>query len=244
MSTNNLNTNNNASQTLFRFATSRNAELSDPKNLERRFIFRKDTQKGIFDQKLNASTSLQRLCEDPSALPLTIETEQTLKAKDSVFYNLAVWVARNKATASKAEFDAKIKEYKDYLVTTNTSMLAIYSGLWDNLVYQVVTQKDFYAKETLMQFLHLNHILSVYTDGAEDVYNDVIKAKVVLPKELFKVNNAASSTASGTSRMADQPVVTAPKVAYNDKNMKFAEAKINLQANEKLQKSIREEYQN
>ena len=238
MSTNNLNTNNNASQTLFRFATSRNAELSDPKNLERRFIFRKDTQKGIFDQKLNASTSLQRLCEDPSALPLTIETEQTLKAKDSVFYNLAVWVARNKATASKAEFDAKIKEYKDYLVTTNTSMLAIYSGLWDNLVYQVVTQKDFYAKETLMQFLHLNHILSVYTDGAEDVYNDVIKAKVVLPKELFKVNNAASSTASGTSRMADQPVVTAPKVAYNDKNMKFAEAKINLQANEKLQDSL------
>lgn len=238
MSTNDLNTNNNASQTLFRFATSRNAELSDPKNLERRFIFRKDTQKGIFDQKLNASTSLQRLCEDPSALPLTIETEQTLKAKDSVFYNLAVWVARNKATASKAEFDAKIKEYRNYLVTTNTSMLAIYSGLWDNLVYQVVTQKDFYAKETLIQFLHLNHILSVYTDGVEDVYNDVIKAKVVLPKELFKVNNAASSTASGTSRMADQPVVIAPKVVYNEKNMKFAEAKINLQANEKLQDSL------
>ncbi|PTT72562.1 hypothetical protein, partial [Chryseobacterium sp. HMWF001] len=86
MSTNNLNTNNNASQTLFRFATSRNAELSDPKNLERRFIFRKDTQKGVFDQKLNASTSLQKLCESPSSLPLTVETEQTLKAKDSVFY--------------------------------------------------------------------------------------------------------------------------------------------------------------
>ncbi|MDN4012279.1 hypothetical protein QX233_07415 [Chryseobacterium gambrini] len=56
-------------------------------------------------------------------------------------------------------------------------MLAIDSGLWDNLVYQAVTQKDFYSKETLMQFLHLNQILSVYTDGAEDVYNDVIKAK-------------------------------------------------------------------
>ena len=238
MSTNDLNTNNSASQTLFRFATSRNAELSDPKNLERRFIFRKDTQKGVFDQKLNASTSLQKLCESPSSLPLTVETEQTLKAKDSVFYDLAVWVARNKTTASKAEFDAKIKEYKDYLVTTKKAMPAIDSGLWDNLVYQVTTQKDFYAKETLMQFLHLNHILSVYTDGAEDVYNDVIKAKVVLPKELFKVNNSASAAASGTSRMADQPVVAAPKVAYNDKNMKFAEAKINLQANEKLQDSL------
>ena len=166
MSTNNLNTNNNASQTLFRFATSRNAELSDPKNLERRFIFRKDTQKGVFDQKLNASTSLQKLCESPSSLPLTIETEQTLKAKDTVFYDLAVWVARNKATASKVEFDAKISEYRNYLITTKKAMLVIDSGLWDNLVYQVTTQKDFYAKETLMQFLHLNHILSVYTDGA------------------------------------------------------------------------------
>ncbi|MCQ4141732.1 hypothetical protein [Chryseobacterium sp. EO14] len=246
MSTNNLNTNNNASQTLFRFATSRNAELSDPKNLERRFIFRKDTQKGVFDQKLNASTSLQKLCESPSSLPLTIETEQTLKAKDSVFYDLAVWVARNKATASKAEFDAKIKEYKDYLVTTNTSMLAIYSGLWDNLVYQVTTQKDFYAKETLMQFLHLSHILTVYTDGNEDIYNDVIKAKVVLPKELFKVVKGSSALSGTASKIAQ----STPKVAYNDKSMKFAEAKIQLQENqnlsaalEKLEKTYKKEYQ-
>ncbi|MDN4012278.1 hypothetical protein QX233_07410 [Chryseobacterium gambrini] len=64
--------------------------------MERRFIFRKDTQKGVFDQKLNASTSLQKLCEDPTALPLTIETEQTLKAKDAVFYDQAVRIARIK----------------------------------------------------------------------------------------------------------------------------------------------------
>lgn len=161
MSTN-LNTNNNASQTLFRFATTRNAELSDPKNKERRFIFRKDAQKGVFDAKLNSSTTLQKLCETPSSLPLTVETEQTLKAKDTVFYDLAVWIARNKVTATKDEFDAKIKEYKDYLAVTKKAMLSIDSSLWDNLVYQVVTQKDFYAKETLMQFLHLNHILTVY----------------------------------------------------------------------------------
>lgn len=250
MSTNNLSTNNNASQTLFRFATSRNAELSDPKNKERRFIFRKDTQKGVFDAKLNLSTTLQRLCDSPSSLPLTIETEQSLKAKDSVFYDLAVWVARNKSTATKTDFDAKIKEYKDYLIANKKTMLSIDSSLWDNLAYQVTTQKDFYAKEILMQFLHLNHILTVYVNGDEEVYNDVIKAKVVLPKELFNANNGKVSIGTGTSKMADQAVANVPKVVYNEKNMKFADAKLDLQANQNLasaidtmEKSYRKQYQ-
>lgn len=247
MSTNNLNTNNNASQTLFRFATSRNAELSDPKNKERRFIFRKDVQKGVFDAKLNSSTTLQKLCETPSSLPLNVETEQTLKAKDSAFYDLAVWVARNKAKATKDEFDAKIKEYRDYLGVTKKVVPSIDSKIWDNLVYQVTTQKDFYAKETLMQFLHLSHILSVYTNGDENIYNDVIKAKVVLPKELFKVDNGTTSGSTSTAKTATQ---AAPKVVYNDAGMKFAEAKMDLHANQNLvsvldamEKTYKKQYQ-
>jgi hypothetical protein len=220
-------TNSNASQTLFRFATNRNAELANPKNKERRFIFRKDTQKGVFDAKLNSSTTLQKLCENPSALPLNVETEQSLKAKDPVFYELAVWVARNKSSATKAEFDAKIKEYKDYLTVNKKVMLSIDASIWDNLVYQVTTQKDFYAKETLMQYLHLGHILTVYTNSDEEIYNDVIKAKVVLPKELFKADNKTSSGTASTS-----------KVVYNETNMKFAEAKVNLQANQNLASAL------
>lgn len=222
-------TNNNASQTLFRFTANRNAELANPKNKEKRFIFRKDTQKGVFDAKLNSSTTLQKLCENPSALPLTVETEQSLKTKDPVFYDLAVWIARNKSSATKAEFDAKIKEYKDYLTVNKKVMLSIDVSIWDNLVYQVTTQKDFYAKETLMQYLHLGHILTVYTNSDEEIYNDVIKAKVVLPKEFFKTDNRAA-TGTGTTGTS--------KVVYNEANMKFAEAKINIQANKNLASAI------
>lgn len=229
-----MSTNNNASQTLFRFATNRNAELSDPKNKERRFIFRDyNSQKGIIDPRVEAGETLKKVCETPTGL--VIETEQSLKTQDPAFYELAVWVARNKATADKTEFDQKIKEYRDYLATIISASIISFSNIWDNLIYQVVTQKDFYAKEALIQFLHLNHILTIYTDGNEEVYNDVIKAKVVLPKELFKVGNVSSaSTSSGTSRMTDQSVVTTPKVAYNEKNMKFAEAKMQLKDNENL----------
>ncbi len=232
---------NNSSQTLFRFATMRNAELSDTKNKERRFIFRDfRSQNGVFDAKLNPSTTLKKLCERPEDLPLTILSEESLKLQDPAFYNLAVWVARNKARASKAEFDVKINDYK----TLQQPNIVIDSKIWDNLVYQVVTQKDFYAKETLMQFLHLNHILLNYDGATQEQYDDVVKAKVVLPKELFKMDESSSST------MAALMESNTSKVMFSDKSMQLAEASMNLNANknltlalENLEKSYRKEYE-
>ncbi|AZA55190.1 hypothetical protein [Chryseobacterium sp. G0201] len=229
---------NNSSQTLFRFATMRNAELSDPKNKERRFIFRDyDTQKGLIDKRVELGESLQKVCENPTGL--IIETEQTLKEKDPAFYELAVWVARNKASATKTEFDKKIVEYKAL-----QQDISIDSEIWSNLVYQVVTQKDFYAKETLMQFLHLNHILLNYDGVTQEQYEDVVKAKVVLPKELFKVGTGSSS--SGTVSKAE---TITPSIPFSEGTLKSAEATINLKGNqdltvalEKLEKAYHKEY--
>ena len=129
---------NNSSQTLFRFATMRSAELSDPKNREKRFIFRNYLrQKGVIDPRVEAGESLKNVCEKITGL--TIETEASLKAKSVQFYELSVWVAKNKAKATKEEFDAKIKTYKE----TPKPIVEIDSNIWDNLIYQVVTQKIF-----------------------------------------------------------------------------------------------------
>ncbi|MEC5172118.1 hypothetical protein [Chryseobacterium nepalense] len=236
-----MSTSTNASQTLFRFVTMRNAELSDPKNKERRFIFRDyRTQKGVFDAKLNSSTTLKKLCERPQDLPLTILSEQSLKAQDPAFYDLAVWVARNKAKATKAEFDAKINDYK----TLQHQAIIIDSKIWDNLVYQVVTQKDFYAKETLMQLLHLNHIILNYDGTTQEQYDDVVKAKVVLPRELFKMEE----NSSGSAALRGDGLI--PNIPFDDKSMKVAEASVNLNANkdltialEKLEKTYQKEYE-
>ena len=236
-----MSTSTNASQTLFRFVTMRNAELSDPKNKERRFIFRDyRTQRGVFDTKLNSSTSLKKLCERPQDLPLTILSEQSLKIQDPAFYDLAVWVARNKDKATKAEFDAKINDYKNL----QQQSIIIDSKIWDNLVYQVVTQKDFYAKETLMQFLHLNHIILNYDGTTQEQYDDVIKAKVVLPRELFKMeeNSSGSFVLEGE--------VLRSNIPFDHKSMKVAEASVNLNANKgltialgKLEKTYQKEYE-
>ncbi|WP_139420859.1 hypothetical protein [Chryseobacterium mulctrae] len=223
MSTN-LNT-NNSSQTLFRFAAMRNPELSDPKNKERRFIFRslqaKNTSK--IDPNVTSSTDLKSLFKNPSAINLTVHTEGSLKTLYPDFYDFAVWVARNKSTATKQEFDVQIE------ICRTLGVLTVTDVLWDNLSYQVVTQKDFYAKELIMQYLHLAHILDNY-DGSEESFEDMKRAKVVLPKELFKVsptNSNGISTSPATQRMI-----------FNDRAMKFAEATVILKENEDLKNSL------
>ncbi len=231
MSTN-LNT-NNSSQTLFRFAAMRNPELSDPKNLERRFIFREKAiaDESIFDTRLLSGGTLQTICRDvdenPGSITL-IYTEASLKTTyGSNFYDLAVWVARNKSTSTKEEFDKKFDEYNGI---PNVVQLGLpeRTRIWDNLVYQVVTQKDFYAKELIMQYLHLNHILTVY-DKSEESFEDMKRAKVVLPKELFKVSQSDfNSTGSSLTQ----------KTMYDDKAMKFAEATIGLKENQSLVDSL------
>ncbi|HEX7871219.1 MAG TPA: hypothetical protein VF455_14005, partial [Chryseobacterium sp.] len=224
MSTN-LN-NNNSSQTLFRFAAMRNPELSDPENKQRRFVFRKEIHKGVFDDYIATDHTLQAICRriDEQQL-LSIRSEEHLKDFNIPFYDLAVWVARNKSTVSKTEFETTITNYK----TLNTApYIASMQHIWDNLIYQVVTQKDFYAKETLMQFLHLNHILENY-DGTEEAFEDLKKAKVVLPKELFKVSQ---------SNVLQTGISTTQKTVYNNKTMKFAEATIGLKENQDLVNSL------
>jgi len=224
-----LNT-NNSSQTLFRFAAMRNPELSDPKNLEKRFIFReKNIANGsVFDTNIAVDHTLQAICrriDEQHLIPIL--NEALLKsAYGNDFYDLAVWVARNKSTATKEEFDRKINDFNDNTPIQFT--LAERTRNWDNLVYQVVTQKDFYAKELIMQYLHLEHILNVY-DGSEEIYPDIIKAKVVLPKELFKVSQSDFNS-TGSS--------LAQRTTYDRKVMKFAEATIGLKENESLADSL------
>lgn len=223
MSTN-LNT-NNSSQTLFRFAAMRNPELSDPKNKEKRFIFRgkkaKDDSK--IDSNLNSSNNLNLILRKPSAINLTVHSEDSLKTLYLKFYDFAVWVARNKSTATKQEFDKQVALCKTF------GVLTVDHVLWDNLTYQVVTQKDFYAKELIIQLLHLAHILENY-DMSEESFEEMKKAKVVLPKELFKVSATDSngtSTSSSTQR-----------VMFDNKAMKLAEASVGLKENENLTNTL------
>jgi len=68
-----------------------------------------------------------------------------------------------------------------------------YKKLWDNLFYQVVTQKDFYIKEILIQVL-IAHNLVLFFETNHYVSDELLQAKVVLPESLFldNTNNTSS----------------------------------------------------
>ncbi|OCK50479.1 hypothetical protein BA768_04825 [Chryseobacterium sp. CBo1] len=202
----------------------RNPELADPKNKDKRFVFRSEVARNAskIDPLVTSATSLKSIFKNPSSISgFTVHSEDSLKALHPNFYDFAVWIARNKSTATKEDFDKQIA-----LCKTFGALVADYV-LWDNLTYQVVTQKDFYAKELIMQYLHLAHILENY-DSSDESYADMIKAKVVLPKELFKVSQGSGSTGTSTTQ----------KTVYNDKAMKFAEATMFLKENQKLADSL------
>ena len=91
-----------------------------------------------------------------------------------------------------------------------------------------------------MQLLHLNHILLHYDGNNQEQYEDVIRAKVVLPKELFKpVNNLSGNNA--VSRMSEKED---SQILYNDKNMQFAEARFLLSKNQELQTKLEAQEKN
>ncbi|HEU4496313.1 MAG TPA: hypothetical protein VFR70_04610, partial [Flavobacterium sp.] len=259
--------------TLFRFVTMRAPELSDENQKDKRFVFRKQkTHDSLFDEavksKSPAATNWQALQSAAAAfVPLTEAALKTTIHPD--YLDFATWIARNKHSFSTQELLEKLRLLKNSSTTAKLVPETL-TLLWNNLFYQVATQKDFYIKETLMQLLIANHIYEnidlvekEYEKAARKLKNpvyetqlikNVVNAKVVLPKELFGEKTAAVSGASRTSienikTAAGQPIVSVPSEEMKQ-FVAASEAKINLDRYSKLkaelqkiEKSYRREYQ-
>ncbi len=69
----------------------------------------------------------------------------------------------------------------------------IFTGLWDSIIYQILTQENFYIKELLTQILQTIHYVKNYnTFSSEQIASkklakqtEVVTAKVVIPDSLF-----------------------------------------------------------
>ncbi|HEX9981605.1 MAG TPA: carboxypeptidase-like regulatory domain-containing protein [Flavobacterium sp.] len=114
------------------------------------------------------------------------ESEDDVRDVNRRLHELAVWIARNKSNWSKTEL-AKMMDGVDPLDSEEASRL------WDNLFYQVLTQKDFYVKEAIIQMLVANQALENFQKGIDSAsMHELLYATVILPKELF-VEDAATS---------------------------------------------------
>lgn len=213
----------NSAQTLFRFVSLRNPNLAenDEKNL--RFIFRPTNLTGFFDSVSNNQnqTKIDALILATGSFENSFKSVEELE--NGVFSEL---LKLGKIIAS----DTSLIE--EELITTETlynqlkSQTEPLKKLWDNLIYQYLTQNNFYVKEGIAHILKALHVGYVQTISStdelkringEDFLENALKAKVVFPLSIFESSQKASRTESSkkdalTEREKNQLLVSLQKV--------------------------------
>ncbi|MCL1675937.1 hypothetical protein [Elizabethkingia meningoseptica] len=193
---------NQSTQTLFRFVSQRNAQLIDTEE-KISFIKRSKSIKSVFDQaiiqwanqnaegvtKLDALTAKAKDLRRTGEIQLFTKVEEVAAAAGS-FHKAGKQLAIEGKISPELETELKAfftlnAEGKGEL--TSSAPLKL-TNIWDNFIYQVVTQEDFYVKEAVSQVLKAyNYIKNIIPAGADknEVLKQAIDAKIVLPPVLF-----------------------------------------------------------
>jgi len=178
-------TENKNQVTLYRFVSLRSPELSKKDDQEKRFVFHPDNKTGkFFDAVKNKPTSQTNweAMQNASTTFVAFQNENEIESLNFDFYKVSEWIARNRSDFDSKELFEKIKSLAIFDLKTE-------QNLWDNLFYQVITQKSFYVKEAIMQVLVLQNLLKQIKNlDEETIINNLsilANAKVVLPKYLF-----------------------------------------------------------
>lgn len=233
--------------TLFRFVTMRAPELSEEQGLTNRFVFMaprananevRTFEDAVIDRP-NTQTKWEAMSNLASSSSFTPKTEAELKDFNREIYDFSVWIAKNKRSLSHHDLLTKIQSLTDEKIT-----LIQLSLLWDNLFYQVITKKDFYAKETIMHLLVANHVLTNQTliQSSEDLAKQIVLAKVVLPKELFVETDGTSN--GSVARIASKQSIENSKVYRSAPSAEMVklrenhEAQIRISELSKLKKEL------
>lgn len=200
------------SQTLFRFTSLRNPDLSEEKNKELRFIFPSEAAKtdDFYDQMENRPPEVSKWqqLQDTASNHRAFSKEE-IKNIDSKLFEFSEWLVQNRTTATVDEIEAKVIGINSI---TEDGML------WNSLFYQFVTEEDFYAKEAAIHLLKANHVVANFPTGEElaaqekeDLVKTLIYAKVILPKELFDFSDDIQTNEEAISETTSYKVVSLPK---------------------------------
>jgi hypothetical protein len=190
---------NKNQHTLYRFVSLRNPELSKKKDQTKRFVFYNEPQDGFFISKMlplaSSETKWTKLIATATSFESSTKCIKTqadfigLNFVTKEFLEYANWLSSNRSNLIP---DVFLKEIGSKLKSLDEK--TVEKDLWDNLFYQVVTQKDFYIKETIMHLLVFNNLLkeiqklTVNADKIEFLPS-LANARVVLPTSLFELES-------------------------------------------------------
>jgi hypothetical protein len=185
--------------TLYRFVSIRNPELSKKEQQEIRFVFHPDSKTGKFfdavKNKLATKTNWEAM-QAEAATFVGYTSEAELIKSNPVLFSLSDWLIRNKSTAQPDEILKKVRELDPlkFPITLDAELV-----LWENFFYQTITQKDFYVKEGVYQMLVLQNLLKQIKKLSveKEILSIIIEladAQVVLPTQLFEEQNIITAT--------------------------------------------------
>lgn len=207
---------NNASQTLFRFVSLRNPQLTETKDKNLGFIHRKDKLTGIFDNAVKpqlTNTALVKfgLMEREAKTFALLAFKKESEIENDTALNEILKLGRKMAKKEPLSADDETAAVAAFQKADGDML----TKLWNNLIFQVLTQQNFYVKEAVTQMLKALHFGYVCTlqpsDELKKINGPDLKAKareakIVLPASLFCDGNTGNTSANGSFQVDSSPV--------------------------------------
>lgn len=200
-----MNTNNNASQTLFRFVSLRNPQLTETKAENLGFIHHPADISSFFNNQVSETDSALAKFQSMERAAKSFTTVLAKESQVESAFPEALKLGRK--IAKKEQLSDQDKD--DSVTIYDSITKEQYESLWDNLMFQTVMQSDFYAKEAIIQVLKAIHVGYVRqllpTDelkkiNGEDLIAKAMDAKVVLPLRFFGDGNDNSGSTLITNK--------------------------------------------
>ncbi|QHI36736.1 hypothetical protein IMCC3317_21060 [Kordia antarctica] len=235
---------NNNKQTLFRFVSFRNPNLAETKSTNLKFIHRDESLKGVFDQvtATNTQTKFHVLLVEASSFQTTsIKTVDELEK--GVFSGL-LKVGKsisNQTTLSAIELTL-CKD--DYIKHKGSDAV---KAIWDNFIYQYLTQKDFYVKETLayiLKALHIGYVQTLKTNdelkrlNGSDFVKTALNATIIIPSSILgkAITSSSKKVVSKELSSRDSSLLTIALESYEKEQNAVEENKSLTQLKSEIQR--------
>jgi len=176
---------NEIASTLFRFVNVRNPQLPKAVTIPVRFVSQDLTlATGVFHTAVSTRatgvTKSQALATAAAgSFKTPILSDKELRVLSPQLFDFSEWVMQNRAAYTDAELKVEVAKVKETIANDKLQKL------WDNLFYQVITQKDFYVKEGVMQMLTAYHIKNKLSATDPEFNKMLVNARIALPTDLF-----------------------------------------------------------
>ncbi|GGB80311.1 hypothetical protein GCM10007424_20530 [Flavobacterium suaedae] len=229
---------NEVATTLFRFTSVRSPQLPEEKEAPiRRVLQPVDSKTSVFYgpvSSLNGKTKYEVLtAAAESYLPL-YATKDAVKQNFSELYSFSQWIVRNRKSYIEDDLQAESLKVSAELTTSD------HEKLWDDLFYQVITQKSVQAKDALMQVLLADHVYKNMDKKASGTLSELnqklLNASVVLPKELFGQYYGEREATEGMTPGTLYPLTQDKKL---EKRLARAAASYRLEKYDTLKKELK-----